>query len=59
MLVGPWILQIQAKCSSIGIAVGLKTHLMWAVLLLLTVHMTIEYLMLALCSSGFVVILIN
>jgi hypothetical protein len=39
--------------------VGLKTHLMWAVLLLLTVHMTIEYLMLALCSSGFVVILIN
>jgi hypothetical protein len=28
--------------------VGRKTHLMWAVLLLLTVHMMIEYLMLAL-----------
>jgi hypothetical protein len=50
MLEGPWILQIQAKCFSIGIAVGRKTHLMWVVLLLLTVLMMIEYLRLALCS---------
>uniref|UniRef100_A0A0A9E9E3 Uncharacterized protein n=1 Tax=Arundo donax TaxID=35708 RepID=A0A0A9E9E3_ARUDO len=55
MLVGPWILQIQAKCSSIGIAVGRKIHLMWDVLLLLTVRMMIECLMVALCSCDCII----
>uniref|UniRef100_J3MSJ4 Uncharacterized protein n=1 Tax=Oryza brachyantha TaxID=4533 RepID=J3MSJ4_ORYBR len=45
MLVEHWILQIQAKCSSIGIVVDRRILLILAVLLLLIVHMMIKYLL--------------
>jgi hypothetical protein len=56
MLVGPWIHRIQAKCFNIGIVVGLKIHLMQAVLLPLTVRMMIENLMFTLCSRDCVIL---
>jgi hypothetical protein len=56
MLVEPWIRRIQAKCFNIGIVVGLKIHLMQAVLLPLTVRMMIENLMFTLCSRDCVIL---
>lgn len=60
MLVGPWILRIQAKCSSTGIVVGRKIHSMLAVLPPHTVHTMIEYfLVCALCSYDSTIIQMN